>query len=197
VDTVRGAVITSLRERRVRVADLRAELVRHSAVAGRARLAELVDLVEQGCQSELEIWGVRQVLTAAGMPRFVQQHPVALPFGTVHLDAALPELKIAVEMDGAAYHGSREDRERDIRRDAALAARGWIVLRFSYRRLPTRAGGVPPGDPRGLPCPSGAAFPQVMCNEGGIWVDNPPWPLTAGLLVDRRGSDEFRCSPPS
>jgi very-short-patch-repair endonuclease len=71
------------------------------------------------------------------MPHVVQQHRVRLPWATVHLDAALPELKIAIEMDGAAFHGSAEDRERDIRRDAALAARGWVVLRFSYRRLTT------------------------------------------------------------
>ena len=60
---------------------------------------------------------------------------IRLPSGTVRLDAAVPELTIAVEMDGAAFHGSAEARERDIRRDAALAACGWVVLRFSYRRL--------------------------------------------------------------
>ncbi|MGY1688741.1 endonuclease domain-containing protein [Geodermatophilus sp. SYSU D01105] len=69
------------------------------------------------------------------MPRFVQQHPVVLPFGRVYLDAAVPEVRIAVELDGAAFHGSAADRERDTRRDVALAARGWVVLRFSYRRL--------------------------------------------------------------
>ena len=43
--------------------------------------------------------------------------------------------RVAVELDGAAFHGSREARERDLRRDTALAAAGWIVLRFSYARL--------------------------------------------------------------
>ena len=94
-------------------------------------------MVEQGCQSELEIWGVRKVLEGPGMPRFVQQHPVALSSGTVRLDAALPELRVAVEMDGMAFHDSPEARERDRRRDVVLAARGWVVLRFSHRRLTT------------------------------------------------------------
>jgi very-short-patch-repair endonuclease len=71
------------------------------------------------------------------MPRFVQQFPVRLPFAVVHLDAAVPELRVAIELDGAAFHGSAEDRERDTRRDVALAALGWVVLRFSYRRLAT------------------------------------------------------------
>jgi very-short-patch-repair endonuclease len=135
VERVRGAVIDSLRERRVTTAQLRTEDVRRPGLPGRRELRSLVDLVAQGCQSELEIWGVREVLQAPGMPRFVQQHPVVLPFGTVHLDAAVPELKVAVELDGAAFHGSPEARERDTRRDVALAGRGWVVLRFSYRRL--------------------------------------------------------------
>ncbi|MDT0275945.1 DUF559 domain-containing protein [Blastococcus goldschmidtiae] len=34
-----------------------------------------------------------------------------------------------------AFHGSREARERDLRRDSGLAVLGWVVLRFSYERL--------------------------------------------------------------
>ena len=135
VDQARGAVIGTLRDRQVTAVELRAQLTLRPALPGRRELDALLGLIEQGCQSELEIWGVRKVLHGPGMPRFVQQHPVVLPFGTVHLDAAVPELKVAVELDGAAFHGSAEARERDTRRDVALAACGWVVLRFSYRRL--------------------------------------------------------------
>jgi very-short-patch-repair endonuclease len=135
IERARGAVIETLRDRRVQVTELRAESALQPALPGRGQLETLIDLVAQGCQSELEIWGVREVLSGPGLPRFVQQHPVVLPFGRIHLDAAVPELKVAVELDGAAFHGSPEARERDLRRDAALAALGWVVLRFSYRRL--------------------------------------------------------------
>jgi very-short-patch-repair endonuclease len=135
LEQVRGAVITSLRDRRVRATVLRAEVSLFPTLRGRAGLLSLIGLVENGCQSELEIWGVREVLRGPGMPPFRQQYPVRLPFGTVHLDAAVPEVKVAVEMDGAAYHGSAQARERDNRRDVALAALGWVVLRFGYRRL--------------------------------------------------------------
>lgn len=137
VELARGAVIATLRDRRVRIAELRTEQARRPALPGRARLRELIGLIEAGCQSELEIWGVRRVLRGPGMPRIVAQHPVRLPFATVHLDAAIPELRIAIELDGAAFHGSADARERDTRRDVALATRGWVVLRFSYRRLTT------------------------------------------------------------
>lgn len=131
----REAVLRATRERRVVTADLTAELGLRPELPGRVSLLELLELVDGGCQSELEIFGVRHVLTIAGLPPSRQQHAVALPFGEVHLDAAWPEVKLAVELDGAAFHSSREARERDLRRDAALAARGWLVLRFSYRRL--------------------------------------------------------------
>jgi very-short-patch-repair endonuclease len=136
-ERARAVVIETLRERQVTARQLRSELTAQPALTGRRALVELVGLVDQGCQSELEIWGVRNVLQGPGMPRFVQQHPVRLPWATVRLDAAVPELKVAVELDGAAFHGSADARERDTRRDAALAARGWVVLRFSYRRLVT------------------------------------------------------------
>jgi very-short-patch-repair endonuclease len=48
---------------------------------------------------------------------------------------ACPEARVDVELDGAAFHGSRAAREKDLRRDSALAVLGWVVLRFSYARL--------------------------------------------------------------
>ena len=66
----------------------------------------------------------------------MQQHRVVLPNGRyVDLDAACVTAKVGVELDGHRYHSSREDRERDMRKDTALAALGWVALRYSYRRL--------------------------------------------------------------
>lgn len=136
-DVVRRAVIESIRGRRLGTAALRAESAACPVHAGRPALRELLDLVEGGCESELEIWGVTQVLPGPpGLPAWVQQFPVRLLDGRrVRLDAAYPEALVAVELDGAAFHGSKEARERDLRRDSALAALGWVVLRFSYARL--------------------------------------------------------------
>ena len=92
-------------------------------------------LLAEGCQSELEIWGCLNVLQAPGMPRFTLQHRVVVAGRTFFLDAACEEVRLAVEMDGAAWHGSREQRERDIRRDALLATVGWQTLRFGFTRL--------------------------------------------------------------
>ncbi len=135
VETARSAVITTVRERQVRPAELRSAVAARPALPGRAELLRLVTMVEGGSHSELEIWGVDHVLDGPGMPRYERQLPVALPHGNVRLDAAVPHLRVAIELDGAAFHGDPAARERDIRRDVALAALGWVVLRFSYRRL--------------------------------------------------------------
>lgn len=133
----RQAVIESVRSRGVSIAALRDESSRLRIHGGRAELRRLLDLLAGGCESELEIWGVTRVLPGPPrLPAYVQQHPVRLPDGRwIRHDAAYVEALVAVELDGAAFHGSRAARERDLRRDSALAALGWVVLRFSYARL--------------------------------------------------------------
>lgn len=132
---VRAAAITAVRRRLCRASDISHELARSTRLRGRAELAELVTLLADGCQSELEIWGCMNVLRAPGMPTFVQQHRVAVAGEVFVLDAACEESMLGVEMDGAAWHGSRQQRERDIRRDSLLATVGWQTLRYGYARL--------------------------------------------------------------
>ena len=61
--------------------------------------------------------------------------PVRLPSGLIYLDRLYEEEMVNIELDGAAYHGEPGQRERDLRRDAALAALGFLVVRFSHPRL--------------------------------------------------------------
>ena len=132
---IRAAAITGVRRRVCSPRELRHDLSRRSALRGRAELSWLVELLADGCQSELEIWGCLQVLRAPGMPTFVQQRRLRIGSETFALDAACEESMLAVEMDGAAWHGSRAQREADIRRDALVATAGWQTLRFSFARM--------------------------------------------------------------
>jgi very-short-patch-repair endonuclease len=134
---IRAAAITAVRRRQCSVREWALELARRPRLPGRAELAGLVELLAAGCHSELEIWGCLNVLRAPGMPPFVQQRRVEVGGEVFLLDAAYDEVRLAVEMDGAAWHGSRQQRERDIRRDALLATIGWQTLRFGFRRLTT------------------------------------------------------------
>jgi very-short-patch-repair endonuclease len=137
---VRAAAIAAVRRRLCLPRQLAAEVDRRPCLRGRAALVQLVGLLAAGCQSELEIWGCLQVLRGPGMPTFTLQHPVHVAGQRFVLDAACEEVQLAVEMDGAAWHGSREQREKDIRRDALLATIGWQTLRFGFRRMTSSAG---------------------------------------------------------
>jgi hypothetical protein len=101
-------------------------------IAGRRGLREAIDLIADGCRSELEAHGVLKVFRHASLPPSVGQYPVQLPGRRVKLDRAWPEAKLAVELDGARHHTSPEDRRKDLARDRELAALGWVVLRFTY-----------------------------------------------------------------
>jgi very-short-patch-repair endonuclease len=63
------------------------------------------------------------------------QVPVPVGDRTIYLDAYDEIGRINFELDGRKYHSSVLDRERDLRRDAALAAMGIMVVRFTHGRL--------------------------------------------------------------
>ena len=139
LELARNAVLRATRERMATVPDIEAELPAVPRLPGLAELRELLADARAGSQSQLEILGIRALL-AAGLPRPQLQYGIQLGFGVLHVDAAWPDVKLAVEFDGAAYHSGRDEWQRDLRRDAALAALGWVVLRFSWTDVVERPG---------------------------------------------------------
>ena len=140
----RAELITAVRGRRTSVERVRAELA-GVAIPDRAELEQLLELLAAGCASELEIWGRLHVftgVTGAGMPPFARQSRVTLGGSVRYIDLAHFASKTAVELDGWQFQGGREQRDRDLRRDAQLAAAGWLTVRFTAARLR--------GDPDGV-----------------------------------------------
>jgi len=140
----RAELITAVRGRRTSVERVRAELA-GVAIPDRAELEQLLELLAAGCASELEIWGHLHIftgVTGAGMPPFARQFRVTLRGSVRYIDLAHVASKTAVELDGWQFHGGREQRDRDLRRDAQLAAAGWLTVRFTAARLR--------GDPDGV-----------------------------------------------
>ncbi|CAN5379938.1 hypothetical protein BH11ACT3_BH11ACT3_15720 [soil metagenome] len=43
--------------------------------------------------------------------------------------------RLVIELDSRAWHDKEDSYEEDRRRDAALVARGYLVMRFTYRRV--------------------------------------------------------------
>lgn len=126
-----GLLIDAVIEGHTTVEALRHRLDATPRLTRAAELRRLLDLVAKGCRSPLELWGALHVFTGPGMPEFRRQYRA----GKYLLDLFAEAARIAFELDGAAFHGDRAQRERDLRRDAALAALGIHVVRFSYARL--------------------------------------------------------------
>ena len=67
-----------------------------------------------------------------GLPRPTLQHEVWSNGRFIgRIDAAYPELKLAIEVDGYEHHSSPEAFQRDRTRQNHLVALGWTVLRFT------------------------------------------------------------------
>lgn len=128
--------IVAVRDRRTRGDRLLSCLDLQPRTAGAAQMRQLFELLSLGIHSHLEAWGHVRVFTDRRLPRSRAQVPVTLTSGRrVYLDRLFEEEMVNVELDGAAYHGKPGQRERDLRRDAALAALGYITIRFSHVRL--------------------------------------------------------------
>lgn len=111
-------------------------------VGGRRGLRQVIDLIADGCRSELEAHGVLNVFRHRSLPPSVGQYAIQLADRRLFLDRAWPEAKLAVELDGARHHTCPADRQRDLARDRELAALGWVVLRFTYADVVRDPAGV-------------------------------------------------------
>lgn len=131
----RGPAIEAVRSRLVNPVGLRAAVERLPRLEGRRDLLHLVDLLEAGCESELEIWGYLGVFDVPGLRHATRQRVLRVRGETYRVDLAYDDERVAVELDGDRFHSTPAQRERDRRRDAALASIGWLTLRFSHARL--------------------------------------------------------------
>ena len=76
-----------------------------------------------------------RLLRAAGIRGWRTNLPVALGPACYYLDIAFPERRLALEIDGRAFHSDRVSFERDRSRQNDLVLAGWTVLRFTWRMI--------------------------------------------------------------
>jgi len=134
-DQQRAPAITAVRGRRTTVERLVAELPRVPKLRGLANLRRLLVLIGSGCHSELELWGYDHIFSHPDLPPSDAQVKINLDGRVVYLDRLFREERVNVELDGAEWHRSAADRERDLRRDSRLMTRGLLVVRFTHARL--------------------------------------------------------------
>jgi very-short-patch-repair endonuclease len=101
-------------------------------------MAALIARVAAGAESYLEVHGMEEVFVGRRFRNVLRQHVVSTRGGRHWLDMYDAASMTAIELDGATYHAGVKDWQRDLRRDADLAAVGILTLRFSYRDLTER-----------------------------------------------------------
>lgn len=94
-----------------------------------------IEHIRVGPASRMETL-LRLAIVAAGLPEPVIGHPVVVEGGplTLHPDLAYPELKIAIEYEGAGHRDAGRW-ERDIERRELFEDAGWRVIRVTRQAL--------------------------------------------------------------
>lgn len=115
-----------------------------SARLGRGRrnaagLRALLARASSGSRSEAE-QRMSRLLRRSGVGPWVPNFPLRDADGRVlaEIDFAHVGLRIAIEVDGRAFHSDRTSFERDRWRQNVLTVGGWLVLRFTWEQITQR-----------------------------------------------------------
>jgi very-short-patch-repair endonuclease len=111
------------------ISDLEAQLRLRPYGRGSARARAVLPVADPRAESPMESV-LRWLLHTAGVPAPELQHVIRTADGEFRADLAWPGAKVLVEFDGA-IHREGGVFVRDLRRQNALVAAGWTVLRFS------------------------------------------------------------------
>lgn len=135
VSVARGLFDRALQQQWVQEWDVIAAFRDEPGRTGNRQLRLLVAELEPGAQAESER-RLHRLLRRAGISGWVAQYEVRLPGGKRFVDVALPQRRIAIEVDGRRHHDDASDRFDDDRaRSNELVALGWRVLRVTWNEL--------------------------------------------------------------
>lgn len=118
--------------------DLRTHVERHVGTRGIRKAREALELARVGADSVPET-KVRLAMGRAFLPEPILSYVVCDPSGRelVWPDLAFPEFRVAINYDGG-HHLSAAQKESDIRREALLAANGWISIVITAEQVRER-----------------------------------------------------------
>ncbi len=120
----------SLQEGVVTVDSLTAAVKRNAGRRGMPEARRLLDVVAGDTESEAER-RFQALMELHHITGWVAQ----FPFGVYAVDFAFPAQRVAIEIDGWAFHRSAERAASDARKQNRLTLAGWRVLRFGWHRI--------------------------------------------------------------
>jgi very-short-patch-repair endonuclease len=134
--SARSLLDRSFQQGWLRSADIERRLHEQPGRWGNRALSRLLRESQPGAEAESERRAQR-LLRGAGIRGWTGNYPVVLFGERFRIDIAFPELKVAIEIDGWAFHRSRERRDRDNRKRNLLVKAGWVVLSFGWEDVVT------------------------------------------------------------
>lgn len=123
-------ILDSALQRDVTLRELWAAHLRNKGRYGSPAARRLLQAASGGARSEAERLFLR-LLREAGITGWRTNYPV----GGYRVDVGFPASKIAVEIDGLAFHSDASDFQIDRERQNAITMLGWQVLRFTWLDL--------------------------------------------------------------
>jgi very-short-patch-repair endonuclease len=133
----RSLLDRAFQQKWIKPADIERRLEEQAGRWGNRRLAQLLRESVPGAEAESER-RAQQLLRRAGIQGWEGNFPIVLAGNRFRIDIAFPELKIAIEIDGWAFHRTKKRRDRDNRKRNLLARTGWTVLTFSWEDIVDR-----------------------------------------------------------
>ncbi|HEY3034990.1 MAG TPA: DUF559 domain-containing protein [Streptosporangiaceae bacterium] len=125
----------ALQRKWIDIDGLAARVRRHGRRHGAPRLRALLEEAAVGARSEAERL-LHGQLVEAGILGWVANHEIHDGAGLIGLvDVAFPAARLAVEVDGRAWHAAGDRFQRDRTRQNRLVNAGWTVLRFTWQDL--------------------------------------------------------------
>ncbi len=126
-------IMDSALQRRVGLADLQRAHIRNRGRYGAGAARRMLEAAAGGARSEAERL-VIQLLHEAGIKGWQANFPA----GPYVIDIAFPQQRIAIEIDGWAFHSDQEAFQNDRKRQNWLALHGWQVSRFTWLDITQR-----------------------------------------------------------
>ncbi|WP_375497008.1 endonuclease domain-containing protein [uncultured Jatrophihabitans sp.] len=124
------------------LSDVEHRLTEHPGRTGNTRLREVATTCGDGAAAHSERL-LHRLLRQAGIDDWLPNHPVWFEGELVAVvDVAIRSARLAIEVDGRAFHTDVDRFQRDRQRQNALVALGWTVLRFTWADLIERPGYV-------------------------------------------------------
>jgi very-short-patch-repair endonuclease len=124
-------------QRRVSFAELHAAYCRSFGRHGSPWMGQVLRQAADGASSDGERV-LHRLLRGARIDGWVANHPAVLSGAEYWIDVAFVARRLAVEVDGWAWHSDVYRFAHDRRRQNALVLAGWTVLRFTWHDLMSR-----------------------------------------------------------